>query len=201
MINIKINGQDSEINNTASASKVTDLVELIKSVIDPDHMITSLLVNGRDLNEDEWYSSVNQLGTSIIEVETGTPEEFVAERLSRSSEIVRACYVEFRDARKSFQDGDMAGGNHKLVVAVNTLKAFFEWYKTLLSLVPENNRTHFNMDSQIADISETCKRICQQQLYQSWWALGESLEKDLEPKLDNLEDFCRKAPKAAFQAA
>ena len=32
----------------------------------------------------------------------------------------------------------------------------------------------------------------QQQLYQSWWAIGETLEKDLEPKLDALEDQCRK---------
>jgi hypothetical protein len=45
----------------------------------------------------------------------------------------------------------------------------------------------------VTEISETCKKICQQQLYQSWWALGESLEKELEPKLDKLEDACRKA--------
>ena len=34
-------------------------------------------------------------------------------------------------------------------------------------------------------------KMSQQQLYQSWWALGETLEKELEPKLDKLEDFCR----------
>lgn len=200
MVSVRINGTDSGMNGEG-ASKITDLVELIKSMIDPEHMITSILLDGRDLAEEEWYANVNQMGTAILEVETGTPEEFVAERLARSSDIVRACYVEFRDARKSFQDGDMNSGNSKLVVAVNTLKAFFEWYKTLLTLVPESKRSHFNMDSQISEISETCKRICQQQLYQSWWALGESLEKDLEPKLDALEDFCRKAPKSAFLAA
>jgi hypothetical protein len=43
----------------------------------------------------------------------------------------------------------------------------------------------------VEDIAECCKRICQQQLYQSWWALGETIEKELEPKLDKLEDFCR----------
>lgn len=198
MVNVRINGEESPVGGESS-SKVTDLVELIKSIIDPDHMITSILIDGRDMAEDDWYSTVNQLGTSIIEVETGTPEDFVAERLSRASEIVRACYVEFRDARKSFQDGDMSLGNQRLVTAVNTLKAFFEWYKTLLTLVPEEKREFFNMDPQVSDISETCKRICQQQLYQSWWALGESLEKELEPKLDALEDFCRKAPRNAFQ--
>ncbi len=197
MVNVRINGEESTVNSESS-SKVTDLVELIKSIIDPDHMITSILINGKDLAEDEWYSTVNQLGTSIIEVETGTPENFVGNRLEQSSDIVRACFVEFRDARKSFQDGDMNSGNQKLVTAVNTLKAFFEWYKTLISLVPEEKQTHFNMDKQVTEISETCKKICQQQLYQSWWALGESLEKELEPRLDSLEDFCRKAPKIAL---
>ena len=198
MVNVRINGEESSVGGETTA-KVTDLVELIKSVIDPEHMITSILINGRDLAEDEWYSTVNQLGTSIIEVETGTPEEFVADRLSKSSDVVRACYIEFRDARKGFQEGDMSAGNQKLVTAVNTLKAFFEWYKTLITLVPEEKREYFNMEKQIGEISEVCKRICQQQLYQSWWALGESLEKDLEPKLDELEDFCRKAPRNAFQ--
>ena len=200
MVSVKINGEESTVSGESS-SKVTELVELIKSVIDPDHMITSILIDGRELAEDEWFANIGQLGTSIIEVETGTPEDFVADRLVRSSEIVRTCYLEFRDARKSFQDGDMNSGNNKLVRAVNTLKAFFEWYQTLLTLVPESSREHFDIENQVKDISETCQRICQQQLYQSWWALGESLEKDLEPKLDSLEDFCRQAPKAAFQAA
>jgi hypothetical protein len=53
-------------------------------------------------------------------------------------------------------------------------------------------RDRLDISTQVQDISETCKKICQQQLYQSWWALGESLEKDLEPKLDKLEDVCRR---------
>jgi len=197
MVNVRINGEDSAIKGD-TLPKVADLVELIKSVIDPDHMITGILIDGRDLGEDEWYASVNQLGTSIIEVETGTPEEFVASRLARASDIVRSCYMEFRNSRKSFQDGDMTSGNQKLVTAVNTLKAFFEWYRTLLGLMPEENKKKFDIEEQTQEILETCKRICQQQLYQSWWALGESLEKDLEPKLDKLEDFCRKATKTTY---
>ncbi|MCO6432503.1 MAG: hypothetical protein J5J00_16740 [Deltaproteobacteria bacterium] len=199
MVSVRINGEDSSITGDG-LPKVADLVELIKSVIDPDHMITGILIDGRDLAEDEWYSNVNQLGTSIIEVETGTPEEFVASRLSRASDIVRACYLEFRDARKSFQDGDLSTGNQKLATAVNTLKAYFEWYNTLLGLVPEQRRAAFEISDQVNALSETCKRICQQQLYQSWWALGESLEKDLEPKLDKLEDFCRKAAREGWIA-
>jgi hypothetical protein len=198
MVQVRINGEDSAIQGDGSP-KVADLVELIKSTIDPDHMITGILLDGRELGEDEWYASVNQLGTAIIEVETGTPEEFVSSRILRASEIVRSCYLEFRASRKSFQDGDMTAGNQKLVSAVNTLKAFFEWYRTLLGLMTDEQKPKFDIEDQTREIMETCKRICQQQLYQSWWALGESLEKDLEPKLDQLEDFCRRAGKEGYR--
>jgi hypothetical protein len=86
----------------------------------------------------------------------------------------------------------MITGNKRLKSAVDTLRAFFEWYGTLLQLVPDIKRDKLDISTEVQDISETCKKICQQQLYQSWWALGETLEKELEPKLDKLEDFLRK---------
>jgi hypothetical protein len=107
--------------------------------------------------------------------------------------VVRSCFFEFRDARKGFQDGDTVSGNKRLKVAVDTLRAFFDWYGTLVQLVSETKRGRLDISPQVTEISETCKKICQQQLYQSWWALGESLEKELEPKLDKLEDACRRA--------
>ena len=190
MVSVRINGQDSGIN-TAKLSKVTDLIELIKASIDPDHMITGITTDGRDLGEQEWSATINQLGTTVIEVETDTPERYVSDRFSKAADIVRTCYMEFRDSRKAFQNGEMLDGNQKLVKAVNTARAFFEWYMTMLQLVPPDKKARYDISAQVEEISSICKRICQQQLYQSWWALGETLEKELEPKLDKLEDFCR----------
>ena len=85
----------------------------------------------------------------------------------------------------------MEDGNRQLVRAVNTLQAFFEWYSTLLEIVPEDERPQFVLDQEINSVSTVCKKICQQQLYQSWWALGETLENELEPALDVMEDRCR----------
>jgi hypothetical protein len=194
MVSIRINGSDSPVKYDG-LSKISDLVELIKSMIDPDHMITGILLNGRDLDESEWDMSPSQFETSILEVETGSPEQFVAERMSQASDIVKTCYIEFRDARKAFQDSNMQAGNQSLIKATNILKAFFEWYATMAELVPGDKKPRFDITGQTAEITDVCKQICQQQLYQSWWALGETLEKELEPRLDRLEDFCRKANK------
>lgn len=192
MVSVRINGEESPIKGEG-VPRVIDLIELIKSHIDPDHMITRILLDGKELDEQTWNGTTSQLGTAIFEIETGTPADYIVDRLAKAADVVRACYIDFRDARKFFQAGDMNTGNKKLVVATNTLKAFFEWYGSLLELMGDEDRPKYDITDQVTTIADSCKKICQQQLYQSWWALGESLEKELEPKLDALEDFCRQA--------
>jgi hypothetical protein len=192
MVRVLVNGRYEDMN-LENVPRFTDLLELIKSQIDPEHMITSILLDGRDLTDEEWGQKLIELQGTTLEVQTGHPEEYVSEKMQDASRVVRSCFFEFRDARKGFQDGDTVNGNKRLKVAVDTLKAFFDWYGTLVQLVSETKRQQLDITPQVSEITETCKKICQQQLYQSWWALGESLEKELEPKLDKLEDACRRA--------
>ena len=196
MMRVRINGEYTEIN-CASVPRFVDLIELLKVSIDPEHMMTSILIDGRELSDEEWSQNTAQLRGEVLDVQTGFPEAYVADRIQDASRVVRSCFFEFRDARKGFQDGDMVTGNQRLKSAVDTLRAFFEWYGTLLQLVPTPKRSKLDITPQVQEISDTCKKICQQQLYQSWWALGESLEKELEPKLDKLEDVCRRAARDA----
>jgi hypothetical protein len=191
MVAVRINGEDAPFR-ADGALRIADIIELIKANIDPEHMITVIQIDGREFTDEDWSANTSKYGTAIIEVETGTPETFVNDRMAQSSSVVRTCYMQFRDARKAFQDGDMNTGNQCLIDAVNTARAFFEWYGTLMELVPVENRSQYDISERVIQISAICKTICQQQLYQSWWALGETIEKELEPKLDNLEDFLRK---------
>jgi hypothetical protein len=191
MMRVTINGRCVELC-LANVPQFTDLLELIKAQIDPEHMITAITIDGRDLTDEEWNGGVSQLQGNTLEICTGHPDSYVSEKLQDASRVVRSCFFEFRDARKGFQDGDTISGNRRLKVAVETLKAFFDWYGTLTQLVSETKREKLDISPQVTEVAETCKKICQQQLYQSWWALGESLEKELEPKLDKLEDTCRR---------
>ncbi|MCX6114561.1 MAG: hypothetical protein NTV65_05000 [Proteobacteria bacterium] len=196
MIQIRINGEAATMP-IERLQTFADLIELVKSSIDPEHMVTLIHLDGRDISDEEWMLSPQQLPGELLDFQTGRPEIYVAERLQDASGVVRSCFFEFRDARKGFQDGDAMMGNKRLKVAVDTLRAFFEWYGTLMQLVPDTKRAKLDISNEVQEISEICKKICQQQLYQSWWALGESLEKDLEPKLDKLEDACRKVAREA----
>ncbi len=189
MVSVRINGEDAPVK-TDGCSRISDLVELIKSVMDPDHMISQILIDGKELEESDWSASPSKFETSIIEIETGTPEQFVGERLLKSGNIVQQCYLEFRGARQQFQDGKSVEANKRLVQAVQALQAFFEWYGSLMDLLPEEERKNFDISEHVIELSETCKGICQHQLYQSWWALGEALQSKLEPQLDQLEAKC-----------
>lgn len=187
---IAINGIETQMS-VAGMPRVIDVVELIKSSIDPDHMITGIFINGNELSDDDWNAPTAQFADATLEVITGRPEEFVKERLNCAPEVVQACYLEFRTARRFFKDGKMDEGNKQLVQAVNTLQAFFQWYASMVEIVPEADREQYMIEKEISEVSNVCKKICQQQLYQSWWALGETLESELEPALDEVEDRCR----------
>lgn len=196
MVALRINGAESPVR-VDSHSRFTDFVELVKSMIDPEHMITSIVIDGVEPSEEDWQGKMNKWETSVFEVQTDTPEQFVRERLGCASDVLRSIYMVCRDARKAFQAGNMQGGNQILSRAVTMMKGFFDWYGAMLQLTPPEKRAEYDINPQVKELVEICKRICQQQLYQSWWALGESMEKELEPKLDKLEDFCRKFEIAA----
>lgn len=190
MVTVRINGEQAPIRSEG-LGKITDLIELVKTTIDPDHMITGILVDGRELSEQDWVASLGSYETSVVEVDTGLPSDYVAVRLEKSPDVIQACFLEFREARKLFQEGNSTEGNKVLLQGVNALQAFFEWYGTLIDILDEQTRSNFTIESEVTELSTVCKTICQQQLYQSWWALGETIQNELEPKLDALESRCR----------
>jgi hypothetical protein len=187
---IMVNGQDSGIK-ADGLPNMADLIELLKSSIDPDHMITSILIDGRELDDSDWSASTAKYSAAVLEIQTGLPDEYARRKLSSASGVVRQCFLDFREARKCFQAGDMQPGNQHMVRAVNTLQAFFQWYVSMVELLPKAEQPSYSIQDKVTEITETCKKICEQQLYQSWWALGETIKDKLEPQLDKLEDFCR----------
>ena len=191
MARVSVNGQEVQID-CAKLSKLSDLVELVKATIDPEHMITGITLSGRDVDDPDWTAPLSQFAEQTVEFETGTPEDFVKERMHLAPKVMRSIYNEFKDARKRFQDAKSQDANKLLHQAVNALKAFFEWYSALLDLMTPELKQKYDLSGHVTEVSKICTDICQQQLYQSWWALGESIEKRLEPRLDQMEDFLRR---------
>ena len=186
MVGVRVNGQDSPVS-CAATLRIADVVELVKASIDPEHMITGIMLDGRAIEEKDWSQPVTAYGTAIMEVSTDRPEAFVRERIKIAPELVGAITSDLNDAKQAFQQGNTLEGNRRLVPAVQSLRAFFDWYGSILELIPAERRPLFDVSPQVRVMTETCKRICQYQLYASWWALGEAIDKDLNPQLGGLK--------------
>jgi len=190
MIAVRVNGVESGLR-TDGVVKVADLIELVKTVINTDHMITEIEVDGAPITDDIWNGTLHVIHDAHFDFYTNTHTFYLTEQVGKSPRAVQACYVQFRDARKTFQGGDTQGGNQKLLQATDTLKAFFDWYGVLTEIANEAQKVQMSLEPALSDILNSCKSICQLQLYKSWWALGENIQNELEPQLDRLEDKCR----------
>lgn len=194
MVQVEINGQPAPIR-TQNTLRFCDVIELAKTVIDPDHIITAVSINDRQVTDEEWMASLSTMETAIIEIDTDTVEAFCSSRLQQAPSVFQTCYVQFRDARKSFKFDGYIAGNKVLAQAVTTLRAALNWYDSFYKLLPVQYQSDFSIQDHMNKILEIAEKVCQHQLYQSWWALGVALEKELEPALDTLEDFTRQYQK------
>jgi hypothetical protein len=190
MVSVVINGSPSAINGD-SLPRMTDLIEVIKDTIDPNHMITEILIDGRDLSEGDWVALPKSLGNVTLEVSTDTPRRYIEGRIVLAPTVIDNCFLYFRETRKAFQAGDSRVGNEILRAAVQNLSAFIDWYKGLLELMNDSDRRRYSIESQVREITPVLQSICNQQLSQSWWATGQTIERELEPKLDKLEGHLR----------
>lgn len=187
---IKINGEFIEVP-LEGVSKISDLLELLRAYIDPEHIVVAVSLNGRELTDSEWNKAPASFADGSLELKSDLVDNYIKGRISEAPNVVQACFIQFRDARKTFQQGDSTKANQKLTVAVGTLKAFFEWYDTIMQLVDEPKRTSLNVEKFTTKITTACTKICDQQLHQAWWETAQTIEDSLEPALDELETFCR----------
>lgn len=197
MITVQVDGT-AMLTEIGDMKTLGDLVELIKATIDPDAIITSLSFGGDVLNDRDWVSPLVTHTGRTLEVTTGSKRTFLADRLKTAEFFIDQIISEFLEASSLYQNGNFEKGNSSFATAVEDLLAFVNWYNSLL-LVDEQG-----MQSQLAEfenhvnvIKKTCEQLLQQQLYQSWWVLAETVKTRLKPLLDDLRAYCLENAAAA----
>ena len=199
MISVLVDGKPFP-GNISEVRTIANLIELIKLTIDPNSIITEMRLNGKFLDEVEWRASLVSLVGSTFEINTGSKNDYVHDRLTQAEELVRQIIVEFSDAGEKFRLGQAGPANQSFVGAVRDLNAFVSWYQTILSLAPEQlEKQVIEFTNHVHSIQSVCEQLLQQQLYQSWWALGETVKGRLEPQLQELRDFCQRSSHTTAQ--
>jgi len=190
MIKVTIDGQPMQAS-LSGINSMPDLIEFIKASIDPESIISGIFIGGRPLAEVDWRVPLSVQGDSVLEITTDTQGHFLSDRLDQAGAVVDLIVNEFVIAREAFQAGKTDEGNRAFSKAVQDLHAFLGWYDGILQMLPskaEPQQTSFR--AQIDIITRTCEQLLQQQLYHSWWALGETVKRDLEPQLVSMKTSC-----------
>lgn len=190
MVQVSVNGMPMPAD-LAGLRTMGDIIELVKANVDPEQIVTGVFVDGDPICEADWRSPLVTLGNRNVDIKTGTKEFFANERLQVAGGIVDSIMEGFGKAQQAFLTGNNRDGNLSFAQAIEDLSAFLNWYLTVLSVDQAQavaQRTAFGLI--IKDIQTTCEQMMQQQLYQSWWALGESIRMRLEPQLQRVKLFC-----------
>lgn len=199
MIKVSVDGADLNVD-LGGIKTMGELVELVKTQIDPDAVIGSLKIEGRDLLESDWRSPLSAQGNRQLEIVTVSKHQFVTERLHQASGYVSHIKNEFDRAKEAFQQGSESDGNTFFGNAVTDLQAFFEWYSVVLEAGFESRpEMRAEVLEQVNVLAGICEQLVQQQLYNSWWALGETIQNKLIPQLCQLEASCDNLSKQGLQ--
>ena len=190
MIQIFVNERPFSADLTVVKS-LGELVELVKASIDPDTIITSLMLNGQPPSDTDWRVPLALHDGKKFEVTTGSRKEYLNDRLAAASLYLDQIMAKFKDTSRLFREGNVTEGNSSLRAAVTDLQAFVQWYGTLLQLgstLAAEPVTRFK--ESVTVLTGVCEQLLQQQLYRAWWALAETIEQKLEPQLDQLKSRC-----------
>lgn len=190
VMNVNVNGVPFNYPREAIKS-MGELIELIKSTIDPETIITAITIDDRLMTDNDWRLPLAAHANSTLNIESGSKKAYIESRLSSASLYLDKIIRSFSQARMLFKNAEIQAANNELGKAVQDTRAFIDWYQTILQLItnpPEAEVQKF--ENAVNDLTDTCEQILQQQLYRSWWAIAESLEKKLEPQLEQMKFAC-----------
>lgn len=190
MLRVKINGEQ-ELADIGAINTMADLVELIKSNIDPDSIITSLTLEGRELSDADWRVPLSVQGDALLEVTTGSKEEYVSERLSHAGGYLEQIISQLQTSAAAYREGKNEDANNIFSQTMDDLKAFFNWYGAVLYVLAETAEEDVkDYGENIEPIVEISEEIVQHQLHQSWVLMADVIENKLITRLEKINDFC-----------
>ncbi len=182
---------NSELSFEASRLRtVGELVEYIKSSIDPDAIILSLTKDDEPLSENDWMMPLQSFNQSRFDIVTGSKNDFVKNRLEMVEPILEEMHHNFSEISRFFKQGEEEKGHEPFASSLNDLNAFVGWLHSVY-LVDEEL---FSMELQefeaiIEGLKKTCLDVQAYQMQQSWWNLGDILDLKVLSTLEQIREM------------
>ena len=201
MVQIQIDGKPFVVEQSG-ARTLGDIVELVKSTIDPDTIIMSLLLEGGSLAESDWFTPLIQQNGKRLDVTTGTRRDFIADRLSLASDLLVAVTAKFSDVDRLYGSGLNLAGSSALSAALKDLHSYIHWYFGVLELDSKLKETVIvELNNEIGELKNICDQLFQHQLYNAWQGISATIKDRLIPELNKFGQSCARTAELVQNAS
>ena len=186
MVQINIDTGEN-LGDISSVKTMNELVELVKSTIDPLRMISGITLNGQIIKESDWRLPLSIHGNGVLGFETCSREEFLNERIKGAPEILDKISANLKDVSGKFRSGDSMGGNESFAGSIADLEAFVKWYMAVIEVDPSISPSYLDSFSSLMDeMSEVCERMVRNMMTAKWSEVAGSIDLELIPKLEKI---------------
>lgn len=188
---VQILVDDTELSlEAATLGTVGELIEYVKSSIDPDAIILSLTRDEEPLSEADWKCPLSSLSQSQVRITTGSRTTFYQDRLQLTGAIAETLSDTFAEIAKLFKTGMQNNAHEAFATSLEDLNAFVGWFYSILSMDEQIFATELSDFTQmVEEFKGTCMFLQQQQLKQSWWAIGDIIEQQIIPLMDRCKSL------------
>ncbi len=174
----------------ANLSTVGELVEYVKSTIDQATIIVSLTKDDEPLLDSDWKRSLSSLKDSTVDIKTGSKADFIQTRLNTVKDLVEAIMGDLGNISGLFKANRAMEANQEFSNVLEDLNALMSWMYSILSMEPDTFTLEITEFSGVVrDLKYACGQMQQQQLFQSWWALGETIDKKVVSLLETVKEI------------
>jgi hypothetical protein len=186
---------NTELNLEVSKLRtVAELVEYIKSSIDPDSIILTLTKDDEPLSENDWIMPLQSFRQSKFKITTGSKGEFVRERLEMVDAVINEMYDSFSRISKLFKHGVEDEAHEPFAQSLNDLNAFVGWLHSVYSVDEEIFGQEISeFEIIIEELKNSCVDVQSFQMQQSWWNLGDVLDLKILSTLEQIREMNARA--------
>ena len=187
MVQVKVNNSEMPVP-TQQLNTVTELVEYVKSSIDPETIIVSLTKNDAPLSDLDWRDPISPQEDITLNFITGLKSDFVSERLSIASEVATSLIEKLEACAQGFKQMRVHSANTEFLGFVSDLDAYISWLNSIYTLQEDMFSSELEQYHELVhELELVCLKLQDQQITSSWWGLGDTLITDLAPLIKNIK--------------
>ncbi len=197
MITVRVDGQTFAAD-VSQINQLGDLLELVKVTMNPDSIIVDLSLNDKPLSENDWSAPLSSHTEAIIDIQTGNKADYLHDRLGSAVPYLQEVIEGFDTAAAKYRASSIDDANEALRGAADDLLSFIRWYIAILAIEPVKLQPQIlEFTEYVKEVQEVCEGMLDQQEYQTWLTLAETIETKLQTCFRRLLEFLVKGADAA----